>query len=220
MSTQLTNNVVYDANGRLVPQALVTVDDAVNPVFSTIQITGLTASTALVSDGTMHVISSSTTATELGYVHGVTSAIQTQINGLLPLTGGTLTGNVVIAKAATDSTITLGSGVNPAALIGDTSSDLKFQMNKAGSIIAFLPSSSGSATWFQPDGSWTINSITDVPSAILTAVSTTRGFLPPVMTNTQRDAISSPAEGLTVYSTTDHALEFYNGSAWKQVATV
>lgn len=40
-----------------------------------------TASTALVTDGSKNVVSSSTTATELGYVHGVTSAIQTQIDG-------------------------------------------------------------------------------------------------------------------------------------------
>lgn len=57
-------------------------------------------------------------------------------------------------------------------------------------------------------------------SASVQIDSTARGFLPPRMTNTQRDAISAPAEGLTVYSTTDHALEFYNGTTWKQVATV
>ncbi len=40
-----------------------------------------TASTALVTDASKNVVSSSTTATELAYVHGVTSAIQTQIDG-------------------------------------------------------------------------------------------------------------------------------------------
>lgn len=48
-----------------------------------LQDTGLTASTALVSDSFKNVISSSTTSTELGYVHGVTSAIQTQIANIL-----------------------------------------------------------------------------------------------------------------------------------------
>ncbi len=57
-------------------------------------------------------------------------------------------------------------------------------------------------------------------SALLQMSSTTKGFLPPVMTNTQRDAIANPAEGLTIYSTSDHALEFWNGSVWKVVATV
>ncbi len=57
-------------------------------------------------------------------------------------------------------------------------------------------------------------------SAILQANSVTQGFLPPRMTNTERDAIAAPAEGLTIYSTSDHALEFWNGSVWKVVATV
>ncbi len=42
-------------------------------------ISTLTASTALVSDASKNIISSATTATELGYVSGVTSAIQTQL---------------------------------------------------------------------------------------------------------------------------------------------
>ena len=43
---------------------------------------------------------------------------------------------------------------------------------------------------------------------------TTKGFLPPRMTTTQRDAISSPATGLTIYNTTTNALNVYNGSSW------
>lgn len=51
-------------------------------------------------------------------------------------------------------------------------------------------------------------------SAQLEVTSTTRGFLPPRLTATQRDAISSPAEGLIVYNTTEHKPQFWNGSAW------
>jgi hypothetical protein len=55
----------------------------------------LTASRALVSDGTGKIAASaSTTATEIGYVAGVTSAIQTQLNSKLNLSGGTLTGGL------------------------------------------------------------------------------------------------------------------------------
>ena len=39
-------------------------------------------------------------------------------------------------------------------------------------------------------------------SAILQAVSTNKGFLPPIMTNTQMNAISNPATGLIVFNTT------------------
>lgn len=60
---------------------------------------------------------------------------------------------------------------------------------------------------------------TDVPSSRLTINSTTEGFLPPRMTTTQRDAISTPAEGLVIYNLTNHALEFFNGTVWKTVTT-
>ena len=46
-----------------------------------VNLTSLTASRALVTDGSKNIISSSITSTELGYLDGVTSAIQTQLNG-------------------------------------------------------------------------------------------------------------------------------------------
>ena len=60
---------------------------------------------------------------------------------------------------------------------------------------------------------------TDSPNAAanLQFDSTTQGWLPPRMTSTQRDAISSPPEGLVIYNTTTHTLNVHNGSAWKAV---
>jgi hypothetical protein len=54
-------------------------------------------------------------------------------------------------------------------------------------------------------------------SAILDCESTTRGFLPPQMTQTQRDAISTPKEGLIIYDLTNHSIDYYDGSAWKKL---
>jgi nitrogen fixation protein len=51
-------------------------------------------------------------------------------------------------------------------------------------------------------------------SSILDLVSTTRGFLPPRMTTTQRNAIASPAAGLIVYDTTLNLPHFFNGTIW------
>jgi len=56
-------------------------------------------------------------------------------------------------------------------------------------------------------------------SAKLQVDSTTKGFLPPRMTTTQRDAISSPAAGLIIYNSTTNKLNFYNGTAWEAVTS-
>ena len=55
---------------------------------------------------------------------------------------------------------------------------------------------------------------TPVASAILDVASTTKGFLPPRMTSTQRTAISSPASGLMVYDTTTNQWYGWNGTSW------
>lgn len=47
----------------------------------------LTPSTAVATNGSGLIVSSSTTSTELGYVHGVTSAIQTQLNTKIDTAG-------------------------------------------------------------------------------------------------------------------------------------
>jgi hypothetical protein len=70
------------------------------------------------------------------------------------------------------------------------------------------------------NGQVSINNTTPAASSIVDVASTKFGVLFPRMTNTQRDAISSPAEGLLIYSLTDHAFEYYNGTVWKQVQTL
>ncbi len=60
-----------------------------------------------------------------------------------------------------------------------------------------------------------IGTATPDASAKLEVASTNKGFLPPRMTSTQRQAISSPATGLLVYQTDGTSgLYYYNGSAW------
>ena len=50
--------------------------------------------------------------------------------------------------------------------------------------------------------------------AILELVSTTKAFLPPKMTTTQRNLITGAA-GLTIYNTTTNKLQVHNGSGWQ-----
>jgi hypothetical protein len=51
-------------------------------------------------------------------------------------------------------------------------------------------------------------------SAVLDVKSTTKGFLPPRMTTTEKNAIATPAAGLMIYDTTLNRPCFYNGTSW------
>lgn len=71
--------------------------------------------------------------------------------------------------------------------------------------------------WNMGTGSFGFGTMTPDASAVIDLTSTTKGFLPPRMTTTERDAISTPAEGLVVYNTTTQVLNFYNGTTWGAV---
>ena len=67
-----------------------------------------------------------------------------------------------------------------------------------------------------------INETGDQPaaSAMLDVQNSTKGFLPPRMTEAQKNAISSPATGLMVYQTDGIiGLYTYNGTAWTHVGS-
>ena len=59
-----------------------------------------------------------------------------------------------------------------------------------------------------------INTNSPNVSAQLDITSTTKGFLPPRMTTIQRDAIASPAAGLTIYNISENCLQWWNGTVW------
>lgn len=64
-----------------------------------------------------------------------------------------------------------------------------------------------------------IGTITPEASSILDVTSTNKGFLTPRMTTAQRNAISSPTNGLMVYDTDLRAFEYYDGgtATWKKI---
>jgi hypothetical protein len=57
---------------------------------------------------------------------------------------------------------------------------------------------------------------TATPNAVaaLDVTSTTKGFLPPRMTGTQRDAIAAPPAGLMLYNSTTNKLQVRTDAAW------
>jgi hypothetical protein len=117
--------------------------------------------------------------------------------------------STISAIADFDGTIELGSNSSPSEYVSPNGNILlstSLSLGYHGSVAIGVDSTEGQA----PD-----------PSAILDIKSNDakHGVLFPKLTNTQRDAISSPAEGLWIYSFTDHAYEYYNGTTWKKVTT-
>lgn len=65
-----------------------------------------------------------------------------------------------------------------------------------------------------------IGTTLDATSAILNVVSTTKGVLFPRMTTTQKNAISTPVEGMIIYDLTLHKLSVYTGSVWETITSL
>ena len=80
------------------------------------------------------------------------------------------------------------------------------------------PGAGGTTSLWANANNWKIGtSATATASAVFEISSTTKGFLPPVMTTTQKNAIATPAAGLVVYDATTNKLQCYNGSTWNDL---
>jgi hypothetical protein len=74
--------------------------------------------------------------------------------------------------------------------------------------------SSGSESSFGIHIAYGVTNTLPNSSALLDLTSTIKGFLPPRMDSTQKNAISGPAAGLMIYDTTLNRPCFYNGTTW------
>ena len=57
-------------------------------------------------------------------------------------------------------------------------------------------------------------------NALLDVVSTTKAFMPPRMTSTQKNAIASPTAGMVIYDNALNKLCVYTGAAWQTITSV
>jgi hypothetical protein len=65
-----------------------------------------------------------------------------------------------------------------------------------------------------------LTTVSSIASAILQVDSTTKGFLPPRMDTTQRNAIISPAKGLILFDTDVNKLFVFSGATWEEITSV
>ncbi len=98
---------------------------------------------------------------------------------------------------------------------------ITFTTNKSTADIRFNTTGSTERMRLTSEGRLLLGTTTENNSALLNVTSTSQGFLPPRMTNTQRAAIATPAAGLIVYSTDTTEGAFVNTSlGWQRIATL
>jgi len=131
----------------------------------------------------------------------------------------TSSGSTTIFRAKDNST-----GVCEFGLGGTTSAfpnDAFFYTNKTN--LDFYANADRKLKIFGATGNVAIQNggtFTDISSAQLQVNSTTKGFLPPRMTTTQKNAIASPAAGLVVYDSTLGKLCVRTASAWETITSI
>ena len=105
------------------------------------------------------------------------------------------------------------AGTVDSGSISAAGTDRQIQFNSAGSFGA------DANFVYNTLGAFGIGTASPDASAIMDLTSSDRGFLPPRMDTTARNAISSPAEGLIVYNSTSNTVDYYDGSAWTSFAS-
>lgn len=169
----------------------------------------LTVSRALVSDGSGKVSVSAVTSTELGYVSGVTSSIQTQLGNLAPKANPTFTGTVTADTINTTSIIDANSLITETLQVRSSLDDLWTTFN-ADALTA-------NRTLSVPDSSGTIATSEQLAAFVGTTNITTLGTISTGTWSGSTIAVNKGGTGATDASTARSNLGLTIGSnvqAW------
>jgi len=166
-----------------------------------------------------------------GYATTPSAMLQIVGNGSTSATTSLLvqnSGGIEAMRVRDNLNVDFGGNILATGYIGD-GSNVKFK-NTAGTeagrfycdgtnLRAYTSNGSNHGYTLFSSGSMTFGtSPSEVSSAIMAVTSTTKGFLPPVMTTTQKNAIASPAAGLVVYDTDLNKLCVYT-TAWQTITS-
>lgn len=144
-----------------------------------------TASRAVITDGSGNFTTSTTTSAELAFVSGVTSAIQTQLDNRLLLSGGTLTGDLTFSSGK--GIFWTDSGTNTVKLTAPTTITstytLKWPVAQGASNQFLTNDGAGNLSWTNAAGTGTVNSGTQYQLAYYPASTNIVGGTSSITTN-------------------------------------
>mgnify|MGYP005785129495 CR=1 FL=1 len=146
------------------------------------QVTGLTASRALVSDASGHPAVSAVTSTELGYLDGVTSSIQTQLNGKAASSHShsDMKGSTSSAAGSAGFVPAPAAGKQTSFLRGDgtwvvpTNTNTTYTLTKSGSTITLTGSDGSKTSVTDADTNTTYSAATTSTNGLMTAAMVTK----------------------------------------------
>lgn len=188
-----------------------------------------TTNTAI-GDGAMAANTTAGFSTAVGY-----DALKTQTIGGGSFGNNTAIGSSSLQLATGDQNTAVGTGSGADVSTGDNNTIIGYNTGRGittgsnntiiGALLSGLSSSlanniiiadGAGNRRINVDASGRVGIGTNTPStaALLDVTSTTGGVLFPRMTGTQRDAISTPPDGLVIYNTTTNKLQVRAASAW------
>ncbi len=196
-STSLNNNRVMQSSGGAIVEAA-----------------AITASRALASDSNGIPVASSTTATEVGYVNGVTSAIQTQLDAKLDETAGTVTsGSYIRFQGQAAARFEDDSGGDYIALqapTGVTTHTLKLPPTQGAASTTLNNDGSGNLTWVSGVSAGLNEFYTDIGNSSNTRTATNTNLLGNIKGSTQSSTVTITIAAPGVVSYTSHGLSTGN----------
>jgi hypothetical protein len=137
--------------------------------------------------------------------------------GNITILNDSSTGNINFAAGGSStSTFILNSSNNLGLNTSTIGSRLQVNGNAA---IGYSASTAAPTNGLAVSGQVGVGINSPVTTAALQVSSTTQGFLPPVMTTTQKNAITSPATGLVVFDSTLGKLCVFSGT-WQTITSV
>jgi hypothetical protein len=120
-------------------------------IFGGVQVVGLTPSQAVVTDGSSNLASSSTTSTELGYIHGLTGPIMTVLSGYATTASPNFSG-IVTAPVLSSNNVNINASQSTVGC--STSGSIVFSMPFQGptykKVMIYLNACQGSASYTYP----------------------------------------------------------------------